>query len=116
MLPLVPSTRPSASIRFAAASTASGVVVGESPMGQDLRVDQVVGRLALQQRGEAVGDQRGVVRLGVIGRAADVRGQQHVGHGHERVVRRQVLALEVVQGGGGEVAGLERGGDGVEVV
>src|SRR5205085_2293112 len=107
MLPEVPSTRPSASMRLAAASTASRVVVGEvlvSATLEDLRVGQVGGHLAAQQRGEPLGDEGGVVRLGVVGGPADVRGEEHVGHADQRVVEGQGLALEVIEGGGGEVA------------
>ena len=57
MLPDVPSTRPSSSIFLAAASTASGVVVGDvivSAMAEHLRVGEVGRALAAQQGGEAV--------------------------------------------------------------
>ena len=45
---------------------------------EDLRVHEVVGPPAGEQRGEAVGDQLRVVRLGVVGRAADVRREHDV--------------------------------------
>ena len=57
-----------------------------------------------------------MVGLGVVGGAADVRGEHHVGHADERVVGGDVLALEVVERGAAEVAGGEGGGEGVEVV
>src|SRR4051794_34851472 len=104
MLPDVPSTNPSASIFFAAASTASGVVVGETIVSASatsptvhLRVGQVRRRLASGQGVQTLGHQEGVVRLHVVGGAAYVRGEDHVRHGHERVVGGERLAFEVVE-------------------
>ena len=112
-LPAVPATRPLSSISWAAASTASWV--GRAHV-EHLRVGAVDGALAGEQAGDVVGHQRRVVRLGVVGGAPDVRRQHDVGHGLQRVVGRQVLALEVVEPGAAEVARRQRGGQGVDVV
>src|SRR5262245_59969636 len=101
MFPEVPSTRPSASICFAVASTASGVVVGESATVQHLRVGQVGRHFAPHQRGQPLGHEQGVVGLGVVGGPAYVGREHDVGHPHQRVVGGERLALEVVEAGGG---------------
>src|SRR4051812_17242264 len=100
MLPDVPSTRPTASICLAAARISSGVVLGDgfgagvasagSAMGTDLRVGQVGGHVPAEEGGEALGHERGVVGLGVVGGAADVGGEQHVVHRGEWVVDAEV--------------------------
>src|SRR5262245_47002178 len=114
MLPAVPSTSPAASIALAAPSTASFVVVGCSPTLEHLRVLAVVGYLAGDESGETVGDDLRVVRLGVVGRSSDVRGQHDVRHRRQRMVDGERLTLEVVESGRRDVPGLEGGGQGVE--
>src|SRR5690606_6071484 len=102
---------------LAAASTVSGVVVGDvtSPMGAHLRVGEVVGPVTPHEGLEAGGHEHGVVGLGVVGGAADVGGEHHVGHAGQGVVDGQGLTLEVIEGGGRQVAVGQGGGEGVEV-
>ena len=57
-----------------------------------------------------------MVRFGVVGRAADVRREHDVVHRAQRMVGGEVLALEVVEAGAGEVARLQRGDERVGVV
>ena len=62
-------------------------------------------RLAAASRvHETVGDQLRVVRLGVVGRAADVRREHDVLHRASGWSVGEVLALEVVEAGAAEVA------------
>ena len=83
---------------------------------QDLGVDDVQRARPRHEAAQVLGDGAGVVGLGVVGGPADVRGQHDLGERRERVVGRQVLALEVVEAGGGDLARRQRGDERVGVV
>ena len=107
--PAVPSTIPLEYIVLATSSTAWRTSVTA------LRVHAVVGLLAREQLGQAIGDERGVVGLRVVVAppmwgvnttlSMAVRGWS-VGSG----------LLEVIEPGGGQASGLERLGERAEVV
>ena len=65
---------------------------------------------------EVLGDRPGVVGLGVVGGAADVRRQHDLGERGQRVIRRQVLALEVVESRRADLARGQGGHQRVGVV
>ena len=71
---------------------------------EHLRVGEVDRALAPQDPRDVAGDHVGVVGLGVVGGAADVRREHDVGQPSERVVGGEELALEVVEPGAAEVA------------
>src|SRR5207244_791657 len=103
MLPAVPSVSPLRSMSLAAASTCR-LMFSTSLTVEDLRVHDVHGSLAGQQAGEVVGDETGVVGLGVVGGPTDVRRQHHVGHPDQGVIDGEMLADEVVEAGGRHLA------------
>src|ERR1700730_6579400 len=81
--PAVPCTRFVRSDSLATQSSSSlisSLVPFSSPMSvQYLRVDAVHGLVAAQDAYDVVGDQLGMIRLGVVGRAGAVRRQDDVG-------------------------------------
>ena len=77
---------------------------------------QLTGFSPREDARDVVGDELRVVRFGVVGRAADVRRQHDVRHRDERMIGREVLALEVVEAGAAEVARLQRRDERVGVV
>ena len=115
MLPAVPSTSPRRSMSLAAASTAASAS-STNLMRQHLRVDDMGGRSAGQQRFQVVGDHLRLARLGVPRGTTDVRGEHDVGHRHQRVVGGQVFADEVVEPGAGQLAAAQGVDQGVGVV
>ena len=60
-----------------------------------------------QEAAEVLGDDPGVVRLGVVGGAADVGSEHDVVHRRQGVVGGEELALEVVEAGGRHLARRE---------
>src|SRR6516165_12740107 len=83
---------------------------------ENLGVDDVEWAGAGQQAAQVLGDGARVIGLGVVGGAADVRGEDHLREGGERVVRREELTFEVVESCRGDLAGGQRGDQGVSVV
>ena len=60
--------------------------------------------LAADEPSDVVGDHLRVRDFGVVGGAADVRGQHHVVHVEQGMTGRQLLAVEVVESGAAEMA------------
>src|SRR5262249_48929146 len=83
---------------------------------EDPRVGTSLRTLALQESFQIVSDHLGVVGFGVVGRAADVRGEDDVRHRAQRVIDRQGLTFEVVEAGAAELAVAQRVDQRVEVV
>ena len=109
---------------------------GQHPGGVAVDVDQAVGpgparqlqvgQVDRQRRapgadvlGQLVGHELADVDLGLLGAAADVGGQDHVGEtlqaGHERLVLARRLVGEHVDGGAGQMSRLDVGPQGAVV-
>ena len=69
------------------------------------------GRSPASSRAKSSAIRRRVVLFGVVGGAADVRRQHDVGQGDQRIVGGEHLAGEVIEPGGGDLAGHERVGE-----
>ena len=84
-------------------------VLGAVQSLQDVGVHDVARRGPGQQPAQVVGDGLGVVDLGVVGGAPDVRGEHDVREGGERVVGGKVLADEVVEARRADLPRPQRG-------
>ncbi|MCY1210298.1 hypothetical protein D9M72_219820 [compost metagenome] len=94
-------------------------VAGLLQIGQFGEVDRALGGARLQEAHQLFGDFAADVLLRFLGAAADVRGEDDVGHADQRAGQRFVRTLgfggEHVQRGAGQVAGFQGGVQRVDV-